>query len=351
MKVVGQAMADVAIEVSEQFADTRSSEVAYQFTVTNNGNLPVKLHSVTPNIPSGAELVDVWEPLAENKLQHEELCQEMTARLAEASRAHHDWAYLVQLPPGHPNRIYYRLGIALRNIRKPEPPPLLRINDSDDALDWIQGTFPTGALQSDGGRGFADWPDAREFLQRFEAQRNRLVRLEKEREEIQASTSATLPQLDPKQSFETTYIFKFPRSFLATRRWKVAIGLTYSEVGGEGPDKYFAGKSTSRLVSGQAYTLSLIAVLASTAGLALKVGLDTSAANVESIPDLWQSMTVSGVVASAILAFIFFNIYEYTEAGRRLAIGIGWRGAVLIGALCGLVGDRVLAALQSLLGS
>ena len=102
----------------------------------------------------------------------------------------------------------------------------------------------------------------------------RLLRLERECGEIKEATEAQLPQLEPRKAYGTTYIFRFPRALLATRRWKVAIGAAYTEVDADPPMKYFAGKSTARSVSGQTVTLSLIAILASIAGRALGVGLN-----------------------------------------------------------------------------
>jgi hypothetical protein len=48
---------------------------------------------------------------------------------------------------------------------------------------------------------------------------------------------------------------------------------------------------------------------------------------------------------------IFFNAYEYTSMGKGVGMPISWRSALLIGALCGLLQDRVLAGLKAFFGT
>lgn len=54
--------------------------------------------------------------------------------------------------------------------------------------------------------------------------------------------------------------------------------------------------------------------------------------------------------AAGILALVFFNAYEYTSAGRQIGMPVGWRSALVIGCLCGISGNRILAGLQAFLG-
>jgi hypothetical protein len=67
--------------------------------------------------------------------------------------------------------------------------------------------------------------------------------------------------------------------------------------------------------------------------------------------DLRNIFNSSPPWVALILALIFFNIYEFTDLGKRFKMMIGWRSALLIGALCGLLGDRILMALKAFVGT
>jgi hypothetical protein len=57
----------------------------------------------------------------------------------------------------------------------------------------------------------------------------------------------------------------------------------------------------------------------------------------------------SGVTA-VILALVIFNVDEVSDLGAKLKMDIGWRGAMLIGVLSGVLGDRMLEALKTFAG-
>jgi hypothetical protein len=64
-------------------------------------------------------------------------------------------------------------------------------------------------------------------------------------------------------------------------------------------------------------------------------------------------VTLSGyeaIVAAMITALFFYNVYDSTEVGRKINVGAGWRSALIIGGLSGLVNERIIAALRSLVG-
>ncbi len=53
------------------------------------------------------------------------------------------------------------------------------------------------------------------------------------------------------------------------------------------------------------------------------------------------------VMAAVAAAIIFFNIYEYTPIGKKLKFGIGWRGAFLLGTICGLLNEKIVGMINS----
>ena len=112
-----------------------------------------------------------------------------------------------------------------------------------------------------------------------------------------------------------------------------------------------------------AVALTLVAVVSSLLGYVLRFTLSqsTSASSATqvsqltpqafSLEQLLTLLTSATWIGSAILAFVFFNVYEFTDVGRNFRMGLGWRSALLIGALCGLMGDRILVALKAFLGA
>jgi hypothetical protein len=60
--------------------------------------------------------------------------------------------------------------------------------------------------------------------------------------------------------------------------------------------------------------------------------------------------TRPGFFSVSLTAALFYNAYEWTEFGKKLDTGAGWRSALIIGGISGLLNERVIAALQDLFG-
>ncbi|CCV06717.1 exported hypothetical protein [Mesorhizobium metallidurans STM 2683] len=105
-------------------------------------------------------------------------------------------------------------------------------------------------------------------------------------------------------------------------------------------------------MSPRPYVLSIVTVISAFMGASLKYSLAQTPS--QSIQNYFSSLitylfTAPGL-SGAVLALIVFNVYEYMELGRTIKMGIGWRSALLVGALCGLFSDRMIKALQVLVG-
>jgi hypothetical protein len=55
-------MPKVVFSLVEQFSDLRSNDLAYQFTVENQGTGAIDLLSIIPRIPDAVELVEAKDP-------------------------------------------------------------------------------------------------------------------------------------------------------------------------------------------------------------------------------------------------------------------------------------------------
>jgi hypothetical protein len=60
---------------------------------------------------------------------------------------------------------------------------------------------------------------------------------------------------------------------------------------------------------------------------------------------------IYGAIAAGVLtSLLFYNIFNSTNVGKRINFRRGWRGALLVGVLAGLLNQRVIAVMVSLLG-
>jgi hypothetical protein len=97
-----------------------------------------------------------------------------------------------------------------------------------------------------------------------------------------------------------------------------------------------------------------LAAVFSVIGVSLKASLNLlkdGQPNWRTIQEAFFSgpMLVS-VISAALTAVLFYNVYESTEVGKKLASGSGWRSALIIGGLSGLLNEKVVAALEGLFG-
>lgn len=105
----------------------------------------------------------------------------------------------------------------------------------------------------------------------------------------------------------------------------------------------------SLVISPKGYVLNFVVILAAGMGVVLKTAMDpklqVAAVNITADPAAlgWP------LVQAVIVASVFFNVYEFTNLADRVKMTLSWRSALLIGVLCGLMSDRVTAALQAFL--
>lgn len=135
------------------------------------------------------------------------------------------------------------------------------------------------------------------------------------------------------------------------------------------------GASITATISPKPLILNLFAVASAVLGALLKLELDAvkaksaaSASTTAAIPagitshppdvsswswdflSLFQISPWSQILAAMLTALFFFNIYDSTEVGKKINVGTGWRSALLIGGLSGLMNEKVVSALQALVG-
>ncbi len=170
-----------------------------------------------------------------------------------------------------------------------------------------------------------------------------LERLESRMDEGERRVLATI---EPGQAFTSTYVIRFLRGRFEPQKYQVGIDIVYDDSSPDGPQA--TGASAAVQISPYPSSLSLIAICSSLLGVLLQRALLGSEAP---LSDLSNMLIGGRILVAPAVALIFFNGYEYTALGKNLPMTLSWRSALLIGALCGLAQDRILAALKALIGS
>jgi hypothetical protein len=154
--------------------------------------------------------------------------------------------------------------------------------------------------------------------------------------------------------FSATYVYSCQRRFLNPKVYTFSFNCTYGDYNSTGTKHLSTNIATA--ITPKPIVLNILAILSSILGAYLKVFIDltkvnsghhTSFQNFFSDSAIWQPDIL---IASMITALFFYNIYDSTEIGRKINVGVGWRSALLIGGLSGLLNQKVVAALQGLLG-
>jgi hypothetical protein len=187
--------------------------------------------------------------------------------------------------------------------------------------------------------------------------------------ESDLGTSASVADVPPGGNFSRIFIYNCERRLLSPKTYTFSFDCAYVEEAAPKEQKH-VGSSITAIISPAPLVLNVLAVISAILGAALKIALDTQAkiANSVAVPaagvaklqpkdlfgqlttDLVTVNTCEAVVAAMITALFFYNVYDSTDVGRKLNVGVGWRSALIIGGLSGLLNERIIAALHGLLG-
>jgi hypothetical protein len=146
---------------------------------------------------------------------------------------------------------------------------------------------------------------------------------------------------------------------LEPRKYTIALEAKLQELDSEIVETVAASAST--IISPRAFWLSCIAVVSSVLGAVLRSALHSGksaiSGSIDAVPpfdlvvqQLQRQVVALDTLGGMVVALVIFNIYEQTEFGARINMGVGWRSALLIGVLAGVFTDRLIAALTVFIG-
>jgi hypothetical protein len=336
-------MPKVTFNLEEQFSDLRSKDRVYRLKIDNQGATAVNLLSVTPRIPENVELVEVKSPsVSAIKAKHSELCAQLTEILSEYLRVH------VKEFRDQRTKIFIedmRQFLTLKSILWFYLPFLKSFGKSFERARLRREAFGVtisnhNDAQSALTRFFCSAPDDDTIKKIFVAKAEQVSSLEAQ----QGGQSEVLATIEPDSFYAASYTLRFPRSVADPKKYNLAIEGTYSEAGRN--ERHVGGAVESLIISPRPEVLTFIAVMSSILGVILR--FTTGFAPASQAADfhglIWPA------IDAAIVSLVFFNIYEFTSLGEKFKMTVGWRSALIVGLLCGLLEKNVLDALKTFVG-
>jgi hypothetical protein len=355
-------MPRAVFELNELTTDVRSREKGYELIVRNEGNQPFDLMSITPRIPDGVEIVEVRDPsVIATKSKHTRLCSDLAELLNDhlliTSKEYQDRKVEIlqdrtralfgsiqksssKFGPASIFVLYSRL-FTPSLMKRIEQRTRERFNSLNFRIESEQ--------QAQGLMEELMNADVNSTIRKiYTAKLRQLAELESELgKDVASSAIATI---EPSSYYSEAYVLRFPPSTLTPKRYKISIEGSCIP---EGSDKAFqANASTTAVISPRGVVLNFVTCIGALMGAALKFGIGATLAEgfVEFHKALGNALIGKEGLSAVILALIFFNIYELTDMGKKIRLDAGWRSAFFIGALCGLLNERMLDAIKAFVG-
>lgn len=348
-------MPKLSLDLEEQLSDSRSNESAYRLKVTNLGSTTLNLISLSPQIPDLVELVEVKDSsTVAAKGKHESLCEELTQllydyifvdveevqnRILEIKKRY--WKEFIK-DANTFWRVYLNIFTGtmekrMEKYRKEDSSLGFKINSSVDAVIAIEKWLTDTNSKSNA------------LIKLFNAKLEQLINIEKE---IGGDANfAAMATIEPDSFYATTYVLKFKRSLLNTKKFTFSVEGRFTEK--DKVEDHLESVSTSVAISPRPYILSFITVLSALLGVSLKFSIQPECPVIfgEFFNKLAVVLSTGQGISSGILALVIFNIFEYTSLDDKIKLGISWRSALLVGVLSGLFAERMIESLKVLVGS
>lgn len=355
-------MANPIFKLEEQLPDLRSNQVVYKLTIENPDTKAIRLLTINPRVPNDVALLEVTDSLwAEANARRTKLLKGLNILLK-----HYLWVESSQFRQAVIEgkkeaakkifnfkrfmSFYLKYVFQEKNFQEQMKQDFdIFIFDIDSASDaraahdrWMKNSDKDEVIRPLFEERWMKNLDKDKVIKPlFEEKMTQLECIEKQ---LIANDESTT--IEAGSFFTATYVLKFARQILEPKKYLVSFVVIYDRPPDGGKQNGSAGISVQ--ISPYPFSLSIVAILAALLGVLLKVSLSDK-------PDPLQEMHIyseSGkILVGPILALIFFNAYEYTSLGKNINMTVSWRSALLIGALCGLAQDRVLAALKALIGA
>ena len=348
-------MARVLASLVEENRDFRKREVSILFIITNSTSKAVQVVSINPYIPDRVELIETRQfSLLSVKENHEILCAELNELandllIVESEGFRKDlinanreifrsifnemtgWLGIGRLYMQVLTGKYFR---SLEQAKKRGRAYKINIEGSKDAKAIYEN--------------FLEGNESRKSLtQMFGIKMEKLIECEASLGNGNDIKTSTIALIDAGEELTIRYLLRFPRRIFDSASFTVSVEAIYAYA--DLTQQYRIPTAQTISVPPNSISLSFVAIIAALLGVTLKhsvAWMNTSNTNlgIQFQPILAQA------VAASVLAFIVFNVFEFTDMFKSLRQRLSWRQALFIGVLCGLGLDRIFEALGALVG-
>lgn len=336
-------MSELNFKLEEQQIEARSNQIVYKLIIENKTSNSVKITRLEAKVPIGAALLKVTDTSStEASNQRNNLMKELNLLLDRfLILVNKDYAQAVlEQNKKIIEEIYSAQGFlkivfkAITNVKyledftKRQLAPLKYeiscLSDANTAYDkWIK-----------------DCTDYETIKKIFSAKVQQLEKIESLMNEEEKQALTIIPN---ESSFTQTYVIKFNRPWFEPRKYQFSVETNY-QIGNSQKQNYLI--STNVQISPYPLCLSLISIISALMGVFVNLAVICS-----SNKDLLNKFfDCPRIYVAPIIAVVFFNIYEQTAIGKNMKIPLSWRSAMLIGTLCGLSQDRIIASIKALVG-
>ncbi len=346
-------MPEISYEIEKiQLENNRANEVPIKVIITNSTSNKILLATLVPNIQSTVDLeekIDVFQE--DSKAKFEELCQELSfivdGIFIESSKEHR--INLVNTLTQVYKEVYSNLPKMLRMMIFDESTFKRRIKMFNVKLSKLR--YKISDL-NDANWAYEKWvnilPDENPEKKLYEGKLEQLKKLLKQIGEIETKYLATI---EPGSFYSRTYVLTFNRNSLSTKVYPISFDSTYVDENSK--QEYRANVSSSIVISPKPLALSLFAALAGIFGVSLKfcmTHINDVVKPIEFFNYLGNSLVTAPGIAAVITSILVFNIYEFTDLGKKINTGVNWRTALTIGIFSGLLSERIVDAMKILIG-
>jgi len=340
---------DFSVDLTELQSDLRSNELAYKISIQNRGIQTLHLLSITPFLPDSVKLSEARDQsFAAVSEQHDTIAKELDTIVQTVLDTEESilFAKRVEIGKEWIRQVFSGMGFLGIYVSMFSGQMAKQMGErlrKERAFRYSIENYQDGLNAQSVFINKSSLAEALKELYRLKLEK--LNRLEQRiGGGIQASTLASI---QPSSIFSTTYVLCFKRRPLSARKYNISFEVSVAEEGKSEGQVSIA--SASPIISPQGYVLNLIVVLSSILGVILKTAVDPilRAAAMK----IWTEPFGLGwpLAYAVIVALVFFNVYEFSNLADRFKMALSWRSALLIGVLCGLMSDRVIAALQAFL--
>jgi hypothetical protein len=338
------------VDLVEQLSDQRSNEIAYKLSIQNRGAQALSLLSITPFLPESVKLSETkstsFAALSERR---DAVTKELDTLLQTVMEVEESslLAKRIEVWKGAYREILSTTGIFRFYFQILTGRIIKQANEwarRERAFQYSVESYEDGAKAQ---AAFVSQSTLAESLK--ELYSLKLQKLKELEQRIGSGVqAAALATIQPNSTFSTTYVLGFRRRPLSGRKYNISFEVAITEEGKA--ERQVAVTGASLLISPQGYMLNLVVILAAVMGVILKAAavdpkLRAAAMNVMKDPAALGWPLIQAVIVS----LVFFNAYEFTNFADRVKMTLSWRSALMIGVVCALMSDRVVAALQAFL--